>query len=227
MKRIIALTLALLLTLSAKSQVEQPRQILEIGVIGGLNLSQMDFQPDIRQKYLMGANGGLFARYTSEKYFGMICAAQLELNFSQRGWTENFDDGTNNGYSRTLNYIELPLLAHLSWGKEKKGFQFFINLGPQISFLMGDSEKSEGNWKAEDRPESIRAIYGKEIENKFDYGITGGLGIELKTKAGNFFIEGRYYYGLSDIYKNSKTDDFGRSANQNIIVKLGYSVRIL
>lgn len=227
MKRIIALTLALLLTLSAKSQVEQPRQVLEIGVIGGLNLSQMDFQPDIRQKYLMGANGGLFARYTSEKYFGMICAAQLELNFSQRGWTENFDDGTNNGYSRTLNYIELPLLAHLSWGKEKKGFQFFINLGPQISFLMGDSEKSEGNWKAEDRPESIRAIYGKEIENKFDYGITGGLGIELKTKAGNFFIEGRYYYGLSDIYKNSKTDDFGRSANQNIIVKLGYSVRIL
>lgn len=227
MKRIIALTLALLLTLSAKSQVEQPRQILEIGVIGGLNLSQMDFQPDIRQKYLMGANGGLFARYTSEKYFGMICAAQLELNFSQRGWTENFDDGTNNGYSHTLNYIELPLLAHLSWGKEKKGFQFFINLGPQISFLMGDSEKFEGNWKAEDRPESIRAIYGKEIENKFDYGITGGLGIELKTKAGNFFIEGRYYYGLSDIYKNSKTDDFGRSANQNIIVKLGYSVRIL
>lgn len=227
MKRIIALTLALLLTLSAKSQVEQPRQVLEIGVTGGLNLSQMDFQPDIRQKYLMGANGGLFARYTSEKYFGMICAAQLELNFSQRGWTENFDDGTNNGYSRTLNYIELPLLAHLSWGKEKKGFQFFINLGPQISFLMGDSEKSEGNWKAEDRPESIRAIYGKEIENKFDYGITGGLGIELKTKAGNFFIEGRYYYGLSDIYKNSKTDDFGRSANQNIIVKLGYSVRIL
>lgn len=227
MKRIIALTLALLLTLSAKSQVEQPRQVLEIGVIGGLNLSQMDFQPDIRQKYLMGANGGLFARYTSEKYFGMICAAQLELNFSQRGWTENFDDGTNNGYSRTLNYIELPLLAHLSWGKEKKGFQFFINLGPQISFLMGDSEKSEGNWKAEDRPESIRAIYSKEIENKFDYGITGGLGIELKTKAGNFFIEGRYYYGLSDIYKNSKTDDFGRSANQNIIVKLGYSVRIL
>jgi hypothetical protein len=226
MKRIIALTLALLLTLSAKSQVEQPRQVLEIGVIGGLNLSQMDFQPDIRQKYLMGANGGLFARYTSEKYFGMICAAQLELNFSQRGWTENFDDGTNNGYSRTLNYIELPLLAHLSWGKEKKGFQFFINLGPQISFLIGDSEKSEGIWKAEGRPESIRAIYGKEIENKFDYGITGGLGIELKTKAGNFFIEGRYYYGLADIFNNSKLDDFGRSANKTINVRLGYSIVI-
>ena len=92
---------------------------------------------------------------------------------------------------------------------------------------MGDNEKFEGDWKAEDRPESIRAIYGKEVENKFDYGIAGGLGIELKTKIGNFFVEGRYYYGLSDIYKNSKTDDFGRSANQDIIIKLGYSVRIL
>lgn len=227
MKRIATIIFALLIAFGAKAQVEQPRRVLEIGVTGGLNLSQMDFQPDIRQKHLMGANGGFFARYTSEKYFGMICAAQIEFNFSQRGWTENFDDGTSNEYSRTLNYIEVPLLAHLSWGKEERGFQFFVNLGPQFGFFMGDNEKFEGDWKAEDRPESIRAIYGKEVENKFDYGIAGGLGIELKTKIGNFFVEGRYYYGLSDIYKNSKTDDFGRSANQDIIIKLGYSVRIL
>ena len=66
-----------------------------------------------------------------------------------------------------------------------------------------------------------------KIAKKFDYGIAGGLGVELKTKAGNFFVEGRYYYGLSDIYGNSKTDDFGRSANQTIYIRAGYSIRIL
>jgi 4-hydroxy-3-methylbut-2-en-1-yl diphosphate synthase IspG/GcpE len=71
------------------------------------------------------------------------------------------------------------------------------------------------------------AVNGPGESKEADYGIAGGLGIELKTKIGNFFVEGRYYYGLSDIYKNSKTDDFGRSANQDIIIKLGYSVRIL
>ena len=226
MKRISIIALTLLLAFSVSAQVEQPRRKLEIGAVGGVNLNQMDFQPTIRQEYAIGMNGGIFARYTSEKYFGMICAAQVELNFSQKGWKENFDDGTSNSYSRSVNYLEIPLLAHLSWGKEERGLQFFINLGPQFGFFMGDKEKYEGNWTLEGRPESIRAVYGKDIENKFDYGITGGAGIELKTKAGSFFIEGRYYYGLSDIYKNSKTDEFGRSANQTITVRLGYAIRI-
>lgn len=226
MKRTVTIIFTLLLAICVNAQVEQPRRKLEVGVTGGVNLNQMDFQPTIRQKYIMGMNGGIFARYTSEKYFGMICAAQVELNFSQRGWTENFDDGTSNGYSRSLSYIEMPLLAHLSWGKEERGLQFFVNLGPQFGFFLGDNEKYEGKWKANDRPESIRAIYGKEVENKFDYGITGGAGIELKTKIGSFFVEGRYYYGLSDIYKNSKTDEFGRSANQTITIRAGYAIRI-
>ena len=163
-------------------------------------MNKMDFQPSIRQDFLKGINGGISVRYTSEKYFGMICAAQIEANFSQRGWKENFDDDTDNSYSRTLNYLEIPFLAHLSWGKETRGLQFFVNLGPQFGFFLSDSEKYKGNWNIEERPQSIRPVYGKSVEKIFDYGITGGLGLELKTKAGNFFIEGRYYYGLSDIY---------------------------
>lgn len=227
MKRYLIIITALLLSFGANAQIEQPRRILEVGFAGGMNMNKMDFQPTIRQTYLNGMNGGISLRYTSEKYFSMICAAQMEVNFSQRGWKEDFDDETGNSYSRTLNYIEVPLLAHLSWGKEERGLQFFVNLGPQFGFFIGDSEEYIGNWRPEERPQSIRPVYGKEVEKKFDYGIAGGLGVELKTKAGNFFVEGRYYYGLSDIYGNSKTDDFGRSANQTIYIRAGYSIRIL
>ena len=226
MKKLILIITTLLLSITSQAQVEQPRKILEIGIAGGLNINSMEFQPSIRQGMLMGANGGISLRYTSEKYFSMICAAQLEVNFSQRGIKEDFDDGTKNFYSRTLNYIEVPVFAHVSWGKEKQGLQFFLNLGPQFGFLLGESERSEGDWETSLRPESIRPLYGKIAENKFDYGIAGGLGIELKTKAGNFFIEGRYYYGLADIFNNSKLDDFGRSANKTINVRLGYSIVI-
>lgn len=226
MKKIISFIFVLLIAVGVKAQIEQPRNILEIGISGGMNLSQMDMQPSIRQNLLKGVNGGVSIRYTTEKYFKMICAAQLEINFSQRGWEEDFDDETSNGYSRTLNYIEIPFLAHLAFGKEPHGLQFFINLGPQIGFFLGESEKYEGNWQKEERPQSIQPIYGKEVEKKFEYGIAGGLGLELKTKVGNFFIEGRYYYGLSDIFGNSKTDDFGRSANSTITARLGYSFPI-
>lgn len=225
-RKILPLIIMLLCAATASAQIEQPRNILEVGIAGGLNMSKMDMQPKIGQKYINGLNGGISVRYTSEKYFKMICAAQIEANFSQRGWEEDFDDNTGNSYKRTINYVEIPFLAHLAFGNEPRGLQFFINLGPQVGFMIGDKEEYIGQWSIESRPTATRPVYGKEIENKFEYGIAGGLGLELKTKAGNFFIEGRYYYGLSDIFNNSKTDDFGRSANNTISARIGYSVAI-
>ena len=220
---------ALLLTMSciaARAQVESPRSSLEIGVSGGVNLNRMELQPSIRQGLHQGLNCGFHARYTSEKYFSMICATQLEVNFSQRGMIEDFDDGTSIYYSRRINYIEIPFFAHLSWGKEKRGFQFFLNLGPQFGFFLDENEIYHGDWKPENRPSTIRPLYGKKLENKFEYGIAGGLGLEYKSSIGNFFIEGRYFYGLSDIFHNSKADEFGRSANTTITARIGYSFTI-
>ena len=181
MRRILSIIAIALFAANVSAQIEEPRRMLEIGVAGGLNLNKVDFQPSMRQKLFNGINGGISLRYTSEKYFSMICAAQIEVNFSQRGWEEDFDDGTDNRYYRQLNYIEIPLLAHLSWGKEEKGFQFFINLGPQFGFFISDNETYEGNWKPEERPATLQPVYGKEVYNNFDYGIAGGAGIELKT----------------------------------------------
>ena len=228
MKKGLYILTAFILAFSIRShaQIEEPRNILEVGVSGGLNLNKMEFQPTIRQGLMQGANGGINVRYTSEKYFSMICAAQLEVNFSQRGWVENFDDGTSNNYSRITNYIEVPFFAHVSWGKEERGLQFFLNLGPQLGFFINEQENYKGDWNTEERPVSIRPVYGKAVENTFDYGIAAGVGLEYKTKIGNFFIEGRYYYGLADIFRNSKIDDFGRSANTTITARIGYSIRI-
>ena len=35
-------------------------------------------------------------------------------------------------------------------------------------------------------------------------------------------LEGRYYYGLGDIFGNSKRDYFGRSNLTNIVIKMTY-----
>ena len=228
MKKGLYILTLLLLTLvtGTQAQVESPRSALEVGFAGGMNLNRMELQPSIRQKLHQGINGGISARYTSEKYFSMICATQIEVNFSQRGILEDFDDGTSNYYARTINYIEVPFFAHVSWGKEERGLQFFLNLGPQFGFFINESEKYYGDWKVSNRPSSIRPIYGKGVENSFDYGIAGGVGLEYKSPIGNFFIEGRYYYGLSDIFGNSKADDFGRSANTTITARIGYSITL-
>lgn len=209
--------------LSAKAQITDYRNNLAIGFNAGATFNSVFFSPSIKQGTHQGLVGGFTARYISEKYFAMICGLQVECNFSQRGWKEKIEDGTGNTYQRTLNYVEVPFLAHLAFGADHRGARFFLNAGPQFSYYLSDKEEYGGHpWDPSHRPNNVTYQYGKAVENMFEYGITGGLGVELRTGIGHFLIEGRYYYGLSDIYGNSKKDDFSRSGLSIISGKLTY-----
>jgi hypothetical protein len=62
------------------------------------------------------------------------------------------------------------------------------------------------------------------VEKKFEWGLGGGPGLELRSKVGYFLLEGRYYYGLSDFYNTRRGDVFSKASNQMISVKLTYLV---
>ena len=208
--------------LPVSAQLQEQRRNFALGVNGGVNLSSVSFQPTIKQNTMIGPAMGITARYISEKYFKMICGVQMEVNYSQRGWSEKIEDGTDNTYKRAMNYIEIPLLAHLAFGKDEgHGARFIVNLGPQVGFLLSENETKGGNGDPSDRYVS-NSTYGKMAENKFDYGLVGGMGVELRTGIGNFVLEGRYYFGLSDFYGNSKSDPYSRSAHSYIGGRLTY-----
>lgn len=176
-----------------------------LGVSGGATGSMMFFNPKVQQSYLLGYNGGLAFRYVTEKHFGL----QLELNYSQRGWRE-----ANNLYTRQLDYIEMPFLTHIYFGKSSR---FIFNLGPKFSYLL--SEKVIEN----NTENSIQEQHIKPVQFKFDYGITAGLGYNLKTKkAGLYQLEVRTYYGLGDVFANTKSDFFNNSNHLNLSVNLAY-----
>ena len=229
MKKWILSALACLLAMPMMAQLGEERRNLTIGVNGGMNMSQVDFYPQIKQKMHNGMSMGVTARYISEKYFKMLCGIQAEINYTQRGWQEDIQDGSGNTYSRTMNYVEIPLLAHLAFGKDAldSGVRFFVNMGPQVAFFLSEDEKMSDNWNDAYRPNGVNQQYGKWVENNFDYGILGGLGMELSTKAGHFILEGRYYYGLADFWGSTKKDDFSRSGHSYMGVKLTYLFDII
>ena len=224
MKKLILSALVCLFALPMMAQLGEERQNWAVGVNMGMNMTKVDFSPRIKQKSHNGMAFGLTARYMCEKYFNMLCGIQAEINYTQRGWKEDIEDGTENTYSRTMNYVEIPLLAHLAFGKDAldKGVKFFVNMGPQVAFFLNEKEKMSENWNPSGRPNGVIQQYGKMVENKFDYGLLGGLGLELSTKAGHFLLEGRYYYGLADFWGSLKKDDFGRSGHSYMGVKLTY-----
>ena len=39
-------------------------------------------------------------------------------------------------------------------------------------------------------------------------------------------LEGRFYYGLNDVFRNHKIDPFQGSSSMSIMVTLGYNIRI-
>ena len=165
----------------------------------------------------LGFNGGGTIRWITEPHLGL----QAELNFTQGGWQEKFDEKPQFKYSRTINYIEMPFMSHIYFGSKR--VHVFINLGPKIGFAIG--EKTESNLNGENpnpnRPDEQHTL---GVEKKFDWGICGGPGIEIRTGIGSFLLEGRYYYALGNIFNSRKEDPFSKSAGQVISAKLTYLI---
>lgn len=170
-----------------------------IGIRGGTSWSMMWFTPSVKQPTIpMTFHAGTQFRFISEKYFGL----KIEINYAQRGFKDK--DG-----HRRFDYIELPLMTHITFGQ--KLFRFFIDLGPEVSYLLKDN------------PINVNSIqHSYSIKNKFDYSILGGLGFEFNTKYGIYTIDARYRFGLNNVFGNSATEHFRSSTNQNITLSLAY-----
>lgn len=244
---IIYILLAIMLTpTQATAQVGEYRNKFSVGASAGYMMNTVNFQPTVTQNMHGGMTIGLTGRYTCEKYFSTLCAVQVEMNMAQLGWKQDIATidnapvinpltGTAEEYQRDITYIQLPILAHLSWGKETRGVCAFLNLGPQLGLVISDKTKKnyETAYTKENFPENFTNRVGRAsqvvaqetmaVENKLDFGITFGAGLECHiNKIGRFCLEGRFYYGLGNIYGDSKRDFFGTSNHTTIIVKMAY-----
>ena len=226
------LLFCLLLPCLATAQVGSYRADLAVGVSGGYALNQISFNPTIKQSWKGGATLGLTVRYTCEKYLSAICALQGEVNYIDLGWKELIEPqyGTDT-YYRQVHYVQVPVLARLGWGRERKGLQFFVQAGPQLGWYLSDKTKMNFDWdqrtpsysNGTGRMSPIVAQDTMAIKNKLDYGIAAGGGFEVSINhVGHFLVEGRYYFGLGNIFANSKRDYFSRSNFNNITIKMSY-----
>ena len=203
----LATALLLALPVGVSAQIGEHRNDFSVGVNGGYVLSSVGFMPKIPQGMHGGITGGVSARYVCEKYYTMICSVLAEVNYASLGWKEKILDisdqpvintvtGLPEEYSRSIGYVQVPVFAHLAWGREKKGANFFIQAGPQFGVYL--SESSSANFAMEsinmaDRSNPTIEQYSMSVEKKFDYGIAAGMGVEYSIPAlGHFLLEGRY-----------------------------------
>ncbi|MCM1006179.1 MAG: PorT family protein [Prevotella sp.] len=229
MKKVSLLSSAILLSSSLSTTLAQSTHYegnIFIGGHAGMTVSRTFFNPSVPQDMKLGAMVGVTFRYIEENHFGLIA----ELNFEQRGWKENFKEPEFK-YSRTLNYLQIPVLAHIYFGSSRG--HFYINAGPEIGFMVGDS------YAANFDPERVQNIsnfplQGRQIaqltesaDPKIDFGISGGIGAEVFTNAkSSFTLEARFYYGLGNTLTCGRTHTFTSANAMSAMVSAGYWFRL-
>ena len=187
-----------------------------IGVHGGVSASTILFRPSvgnmtpITNACVLGGNGGLVFRYAEHKY----CGLQVELNYLHRGWAEK-NTSTGEAYSRSLHYVEVPLMMHLNFGSPH--WRWFFNLGPQLGYCVKDEGNSgvlvNGSGAAEYDP----------IEQPFDWGLIAGTGVYCKTKkAGTYQLEIRFDFSFGGIFRTRPIDYFDMASPMDLSINFAY-----
>lgn len=214
------LILALLcMPYGAGAQEPEPfKQRLWLGLHAGLNFSRYSFVPSVPQDMHRGEHAGLSLRYEIERG----ASAQIEVNYVRTGWTERFDtEGL--AYSRTLSYVEIPLLTHLYL--EKSTMRAFINLGPVIGLNLSDTGKAEGESASFTEAQLQRQTM--PVANRVLWGLAGGPGVSLRLgERHRLEAEARILYSFSDIWSNRRSDPYGQSQELRIGATLSYFFRL-
>ncbi|MEM6686979.1 MAG: porin family protein, partial [Bacteroidota bacterium] len=131
MKKIYITLLFLLVSLATFSQNSGE---IEFGFFGGVSISNVStVDNQLQSKSRVGFNGGFFGDY----FFSETWSLKGKVFYNQNGWEEDISGSLSrfgSDITYTLHYISVALKPSWHFGKSKN---WYLNLGPYISFLAG------------------------------------------------------------------------------------------
>lgn len=113
---------------------------------------------------------------------------------------------SNNVYEQDLHYIALPLMLQV-----RPTRSFFIEAGPQASYLIRARRQETNNTESDNKAEL----------DKFDVAVNGGLGFVTRVGVG---ASARYSYGLRNIMESSNNTGNMSMKNTGIQFSLFYLI---
>lgn len=193
MKRLIILTLAIVLMLSMSSFAFEPG-LTGYGLKAGLNLANWSgdgAKPDEGEdkKMKLGFGAGGFVTYSINEMF----ALQPEVFYTMKGAKYEGD-----GWTMTLkyDYLEIPVLAKVIMPTEGNiaphlfvGPSLGINLSAKYKWEE-DGETDEGDIKDLMWPGDVKST---------DFGLVFGAGVDIGMPHSAITLDGRYTLGLTSI----------------------------
>lgn len=224
---------ALLLMLGTSLSADAQRQYF--GVKGGWGEGDVRLYPHWTSPPVWGKlNGGFFwvyygggkdNAYLADSYTGGVC---VEVELLQRGFQYAALDRNTKRYTymRALNSIMVPVMwqPHVLLNEDK--VRLYLNAGATLSYNLDWGSKE---YYFETATGELVDEYDYEWitvrDNRWAYGLVVGLGAGWRIVDNlEVMVEGRYYFGYSDIVKRKTIylgTQFLRSPLDNINFSLG------
>ena len=191
---------------------------IAIGVIAGMDISTISnlvVNDPVTKDSKLGFQGGLIGKYG----FSKLLAVQLELLFAQKGYqVEATPDGALTKHFLRLNYLEIPIMAKVSWPMGHLVING--NLGPYLGICLNGYEADDP-----DAGQHGNINFDQGGFNRIDFGLVFGAGLGYRTGKCELFLDLRYRLGLSDINNRSSLITDGerylKNSNRSFGIALG------
>jgi len=165
---------------------------INLGLIGGVNFSNMNTDPEPEGMELSTlyafAFGGVIDVGLSESF--KLCVEPMYLVKGAKTGIEN------SNIKIKLSYIEVPLMLKYSFGSGKN--IPYLMAGPTIGYNLSAKVEDNSWGYSEDIKDTIKDT---------DIGFGFGAGVNLSAGNGFIFFEARYSLGLTNINDNPEEPD--------------------
>ncbi len=165
----------------------QETKTMQVGVKGGLNISNLYTSDGSSSDMLAGFNVGVFTKMPVTNSI----AFQPEINLSTKGASVTYNNLFVDGTAKfNLTYIEVPFLCVLNVTR-------LVNLqfGPYVAYLIDGKVTNVANVTLFNFEQNMNV----NDYNRLDAGIVLGAGLDV----GSVTMGARYNYGLTKVGKTS------------------------
>jgi hypothetical protein len=165
-------------------------------------------------------------------------AVQSGVQFIQKNYSYNRTDDDRIYRNWTNSFLEFPILGQVSVGLGNKPLQKQLRLFASVGVELGVwlNQHLKGSQPTQNIPgyDDERAFdtdvlyqsYEEDVawndkkDNRFDAALLAGAGVQYNLEPCTFFIEGRFYYGLTDLEKNYQRNQVPH-INDTIVISAG------
>lgn len=204
-----------------KGQIFSGGRNYSIGIIGGRNFANYACEDIDFSHAASTVVGGVVDFKVYRNIFGLVEVLHMQnrAEYSQK-IPQQKEEGD---FFFKIDYWQIPLMAKYSLSRENNGA--YVTAGPGIGF-MTQSKVDVINVEAVEKKEDHEI---EDLTNDVD--ITLGFGVGWRhnlTDKNSFFVEGRYSYGLTDVFYPGEVTDVlsitdKRVKSRGLLVLLGYS----